>query len=133
MQDKLSPASRAHRLFRHFTLAGLSRILKPGLVEDAAREFGSPTLRKRALTLPVMVWLGLHMALGQNRSPALPAPSQPGSRDGWRAGRHRRGRAVLIEGARLGLERTPHPRDARQSRFRPLLNRHTRRHGGACR
>jgi len=63
MQDKLSPASRAHHLFRHFTLAGLSKILKPELVEDAAREFGSPTLRKRALTLPVMVWLGLHMAL----------------------------------------------------------------------
>ena len=63
MQDKLSPAGRAHHLFRHFTLAGLSRILKPELVEDAARQFGSPKLRKRALTLPVMVWLGLHMAL----------------------------------------------------------------------
>lgn len=63
MQDKLSPAGRAHQLFRHFTLAGLSEILKPELVEDAAREFGSPKLRKRALTLPVMVWLGLHMAL----------------------------------------------------------------------
>ena len=63
MQDKLSPASRAHHLFRRFTLAGLSKILKPELVEDAAREFGSHKLRKRALTLPVMVWLGLHMAL----------------------------------------------------------------------
>ncbi len=61
MQDTLSPASRAHQLFRHFTLAGLSEILKPELVEDAAREFGSSKLRKRAL--PVMVWLGLHMAL----------------------------------------------------------------------
>ena len=32
MQDKLSPAGRAHQLFRHFTLAGLSGILKPELV-----------------------------------------------------------------------------------------------------
>ena len=63
MQDKLSPAGRAHQLFRHFALAGLSEILKPELVEDAAREFRSPRRRKRALTLPVMVWLGLHMAL----------------------------------------------------------------------
>ena len=68
MRDKLSPASRAHQLFRHFTLAGLSGILGPEVVEDAAREFGSPKLRKRALTLPVMAWLGVYMALEQTKS-----------------------------------------------------------------
>ena len=41
----------------------MSGILKPELVEDAAREFGSPRRRRRALALPVMVWLGLCMAL----------------------------------------------------------------------
>lgn len=107
MPDKLSPASRAHHLFRRFTLAGLSKILKPELVEDAAREFGSHKLRKRALTLPVMVWLGLHMALE---------------------------RVTSIEKALVSAwSFLAHPRVSRQSRFRPLLSQHTRKRGGACR
>jgi hypothetical protein len=63
MQNEVSPASRAHLLFRHLTLPGLSRVLSPELVDEAAREFGSPKSRRRALTLQVMVWLGIFMAL----------------------------------------------------------------------
>lgn len=62
MQDNVSPASRAHCLFRHFTVAGLREVLSPELVEEAARRFGSPKRRKRALTLEVMTWLGIFMA-----------------------------------------------------------------------
>ena len=103
MRDELSPAGRAHRFFRHFTRAGLSGILKPELVEDAAREFGSPKSRRRTLTLPVIVWLGLHMALGYSRSPALPAPNQPVSRDGGWAGRQATGTGITVgRGAAAG-------------------------------